>query len=132
MATIVKAARTLIAAGTTLVPGTPQRAAIDLRTSLGGAVTIRMTNGPTGPTAQAVCTIMQAHNDGATPATGAAGATWKPTGYTVGNGVLANTDTFFPAFRFGPEIQHLQVQFDGNTAQNATVEAFMTENVSIG
>lgn len=132
MAVATKAARTLIAAGTSAVPGTPQRFAIDLRTSLGGRITFRMTNGATGPTAQCVCRVMQAHTDGATPATGALGATWKDTGYNVGNGTLANTDTHLPPFDFGPGFGHLQVEFAGNTAQNVTVEAIMTEVVSFG
>ena len=126
MSVATKSAITLIAAGTAAVQGTPQRATVDVRTALGGRITIRMTNGATGPNAQCVCTIMQAHTDGSTPASAAAGAVWKPTGYSVGNGLLANTDAFLPVYEFGPGIQHLQVEFAGNTAQNVTVEAFLT------
>lgn len=132
MAVATKSAITLIAAGTAVVPGTPQRATVDVKTALGGRITIRMTNGATGPNAQCVCTITQAHTDGATPAAAAAGAVWKPTGYSLGNGLLDNTDTFFPVFEFGPGIQHLQVEFAGNTAQNITVEAFLTLVTAFG
>ena len=88
--TLTKSVVTLIAAGTSNAISGTTRGTADLRTSIGGLLTIKITNGATGPTAQAVANILISHNTGATPTAASAGADWK-TVYQVGNGTLANT-----------------------------------------
>ena len=74
-----------IAEGTSNTAGSTTRGAVDVRGCDAGTVFIKLTNGATGPTVQAEARIMIADTDGATPATGAAGADWKTvvTGQTV-------------------------------------------------
>jgi len=127
--TWVKAARTLIAAGTSNAAAGTTRATIDLRTSGGGLLTMKITNGGVGPTVQCTCNILAAINDGATPAQASAGADWK-TLWSFGGGVTASVITE-RSFNVSKDIQHLEVEFTGNTAQAVTVEAYMSENTSI-
>lgn len=126
--TLNKTARTIVAAGTSNAAGSTTRGTIDLRTAQGGFLTLKITNGGTGPTAQCVATVLVAHNDGATPAAAAAGADWK-TIWVVAGGTSANgvTEQFLdvPA-----GVMHLEVQFSGNTGQAVTVEAFLSEVTS--
>lgn len=116
---------TLIAAGTSVVAGTPQRAARDMRGKHGGLLTTKITNGATGPTAQAVVTVYVAHNSGTTPATGAEGADWKTYAVLGGGGTTANAVT--PMSIVLPPCCHVQVEIGGNTVQNVTGEAFITD-----
>lgn len=125
--TAIKAARTILASQS-LAAGATARGAIDLRTSLGGLATLRITNGATGPTAQCVCRVMVAHDDGVTPATGARGATWKQI-WEFGGGTAANAITEQP-FEFGPGVMHMQAEFTGNTGQAVTIEAIVSEVTS--
>ena len=89
-ATATKAARTLIAAATSNAAGATTRGTVDLRTAFGGLLTVKLTNGGTGPTLQAEARVLVAHNTGATPTAAGAGADWK-TIYVVGNGTSAST-----------------------------------------
>lgn len=130
MATGTKAARTLIAAGTSNSAGSSQRGAVDLRTALGGLLTVKVTNGATGPTVAATVNIHAAHDDGSLPATGAAGAVWK-TLYTVQHVATANAVGEWE-FRIAETVMHLQVEVTGNTAQAVTCEAFLSELSSVG
>ena len=116
---------TLIAAGTTVAAGTPQRAARDMRAHHGGLLTAKITNGGTGPTVQAIVTVYVAHNSGTTPATGAEGADWKTFAVLGGGGTTASAVTTFAIVV--PPCCHLQVEIGGNTAQSVTGEAFLTE-----
>ena len=97
------------------------RGAIDVRDKDGGIITLKFTNGVTGPTVACSARIMIAHDTGATPATGAAGATWK----TINkfDHTTANNDIAEKEYQFGPAVMHVQVEFTGNTGQAVTVEA---------
>lgn len=124
---LTKTARTIIAS-VACVPATPQRGTpIDLEATYGGLLTIKMTNGATGPTVQCTCNILVAHN-ATVPAAGSAGADWK-TLYTIGGGVTANAVTEM-AIPIDPSIMALEVEFKDNTGQNVTVEAYMSELTS--
>ena len=127
-ATPNKTPRTLIAAGTSNAAGGTQRGVVDLRTAFGGLLTIKLTNGATGPTAQAVARVLVAHNAGATPAAGSAGADWK-TIYEVGNGTVANTVGEW-SVDVDPSVMHLEVEITGNTGQAVTCEAYLSELTS--
>ncbi|MFP5465145.1 MAG: hypothetical protein ACLGHR_10295 [Gammaproteobacteria bacterium] len=122
--TLVKAARSIVASGSNAA-GSTTRGTIDLRTSQGGLLTGKITNGATGPTLQCEMRILVAHNDGATPAAAPAGADWK-TIQRFGGGTTANAVTEF-SFVVDPGTQHLEVEFTGNTGQAVTVEAGMSE-----
>lgn len=123
-ATFVKSVTTLIAAGTSNAAGATTRGTVDLRTTLGGLLTIKITNGGTGPTAQAVANILVAHNAGATPTAASKGADWK-TLYTVGNGTSANTIGEWN-YQVPSGVMHLEVEITGNTVQAVTCEAFLS------
>lgn len=122
--TLVKTPRTVVAS-VACVPGTPQRGTVDLRTAQGGTLTLKMTNGATGPTLQCVANMLIAHNAGATPAAASAGPDWK-TLWSVGGGIVANAITE-QSMDVPPGVMHLAVEFKDNTAQNVTVEAFLSE-----
>lgn len=128
-ATPVYTARTLIAAGTTNAAGATTRATLDLRGKFGGQLTIKITNGATAPTVQAVANVLIAHNDGATPAAGSAGADWKTHYPSVGGGTTNNAVNEWSYAISG--VQHLEVEITGNTAQGVTCEAYLTEFTSV-
>lgn len=128
-ATATKAARTLIAAATSNAAGSTTRGTVDLRTTFGGLLTIKLTNGGTGPTLQAEARVLVAHNTGATPAAASAGADWK-TIYVIGNGTTANTVGEW-SIPIDQSVMHCEVEITGNTGQAVTCEAFMSELSSI-
>jgi hypothetical protein len=127
VATAIKNARTLVASASNAA-GATTRGTLDVRTALGGIVTLRITNGATGPTAQCEGRILIAHNSGATPAAASAGADWK-TVWVFGGGTAANS-VIEQSWTFGPEVMHVEVEFTGNTGQAVTVEAFASEFTS--
>lgn len=123
--TLTKNARTLVAAGTSNGAGSTTRGTVDLRTAIGGTLTMKITNGATGPTAQCEGRVLIAHNSGITPTAASAGADWK-TLWSFGGGTANNAVTEQHMFvDSGP--MHLEVEFTGNTGQAVTVEAFMSE-----
>ncbi|MFZ5483481.1 MAG: hypothetical protein ACOZB0_04550 [Pseudomonadota bacterium] len=126
--TLTKTAREIVAAATSNVAGGTTRGTLDLRTAMGGLLTLKITNGATGPTTQCVCTVHVAHNDGATPAAGAEGADWKRI-FRVGGGT-SNNGVTHQSYEFGPGVMHMQVEFTGNTGQAVTVEAYVSEITS--
>ena len=63
--TLTKTPRTLIAASTSNSAGGTTRGTVDLRTAQGGILTVKLTNGGTGPTVQATANILIAHDSGA-------------------------------------------------------------------
>jgi hypothetical protein len=128
-ATATKAARTLIAAATSNAAGSTTRGTVDLRTTFGGLLTIKLTNGGTGPTLQAEARVLVAHNTGATPAAASAGADWK-TIYVIGNGTTANTVGEW-SIPIDQSVMHCEVEITGNTGQAVTCEAFLSELSSI-
>lgn len=125
--TLTKASRTIIASQSVAAAGTV-RGAIDLRTSQGGLLTMKITNGATGPTIACSATVSIAHADGSLPATGAEGATWKRLYQFTGTPV--NNDVTQWSLDVPPGVMHLQVEFSGHTAQAVTVEALMSEIVA--
>ena len=128
-ATATKAARTLIAAATSNAAGATTRGTVDLRTAFGGLLTIKLTNGGTGPTLQAEARVLVAHNTGSTPTAAGAGADWK-TIYVVGNGTSASTVGEW-SIPIDQSVMHCEVEITGNTGQAVTCEAFMSELSSI-
>lgn len=123
--TLTKVPRTLIAAGTSNAAAGTTRGTVDLRTTLGGLLTIKITNGATGPTVQAVANVLVAHNAGTTPAAASAGADWK-TIYQTGAGVVANAISEWN-LDVPQGTMHLEVEITGNTGQAVTCEAFLSE-----
>ena len=128
-ATATKAARTLIAAATSNAAGATTRGTVDLRTAFGGLLTIKLTNGGTGPTLQAEARVLVAHNTGSTPTAAGAGADWK-TIYVVGNGTAASTVGEW-SIPIDQSVMHCEVEITGNTGQAVTCEAFLSELSSI-
>jgi hypothetical protein len=122
--TLTKTARTIVSAQSVAAAATV-RGAIDLRTAMGGLLTMKVTNGATGPTIACSATVSVAHDNGATPATGAEGATWKRLFAFAGTTV--NNDATQWSLDVPPGVMHLQVEFSGHTAQAVTVEALLSE-----
>jgi hypothetical protein len=123
--TLVKTPRTIIAAGTTNAAAATTRGTLDLRTAAGGLLTIKITNGATGPTVQAQANILVAHNAGATPGAASAGTDWK-TIWSFGGGT-SNSAVTEQSITIDPAVMHLEVEVTGNTAQPVTCEAFFSE-----
>lgn len=120
-------ARTAIVSSAANADGSTTRGRLDCSSVDGGIVTFRITNGATGPTAQAVARILIAHKDSAMPAAAAEGTgdtDWKQV-LEIGGGTTANASTR-GVYRFGPEVAYLEVEFTGNTGQSVTVEAHAT------
>lgn len=128
-ATATKAARTLIAAATSNAAGATTRGTVDLRTAFGGLLTIKLTNGGTGPTIQAEARVLIAHNTGTTPTAASAGTDWK-TIWVFGNGITASTITE-QSIPIDQSVMHCEVEVTGNTGQAVTCEAFLSELSSI-
>ncbi len=126
--TATKTARTLIAAATSNAAGSTTRGRLDLQTALGCILTIKLINGGTGPTAQAVANVLIAHN-ATMPAEASAGADWK-TIASVGNGTAANTVGEW-SFLIDQSVMSVEVEVTGNTGQAVTCEAFASELTSI-
>lgn len=124
---LTKTARTIVASASNAA-GSTTRGTLDLEAAYGGFLTIKITNGGTGPTVQCSANVLVAHN-ATVPAAGAAGANWK-TIYTVGGGTTASavTEVGIP---IDPSIMALEVEFAGNTGQAVTVEAFLSELTSV-
>jgi hypothetical protein len=100
------------------------RGTADVRTKDGGRLTLKITNGGTGPTAQCEGRVLISHSDGATPTAASAGVDWK-TVFRFGGGTTASTVTE-QSWVFGPDVRHIEVEFTGNTAQAVTVEAVLS------
>lgn len=115
----------LVSAGTSNAAGATTRGTADMRGALGGFITLKITNGATGPTAQCEGRVLVAHTTGATPAAGSAGADWK-TIWRFGGGTANNGLTESGAIEVPFGTQHVEVEFTGNSGQAVTVEAVMT------
>ena len=124
--TLVKAARTVIPAGSSNAGGAGNftRGTVDLRTAQGGLLTIKTTNtGVLG--AQAEVRVLIAHNAGATPAAASAGADWK-TVYVLGTSVVSGVTNEW-SYRVPADAMHLEVEITGNTTNAVTCEAYLSE-----
>lgn len=124
---LAKTARTLLTS-TTKVPGTDLFGRLDMNAVQGGGfLTIKMTNGASPPGTQCTCNILVAHN-ATLPAAAVAGTDWK-TIASFGGGIVANfpTEVGIP---IDPSVMCLEVQFTGNTTNNVTAEAYLSELTS--
>jgi hypothetical protein len=122
---LTKTPATIIAAATSNGAGSTTRGTVDLRSVYGGILTVKLTNGGTGPTVQAQANVLIAHNSGATPTASSAGTDWK-TVASWANGTAANTVGEW-SMVVDPAVTHLEVEVTGNTVQAVTCEAFITE-----
>lgn len=121
-----KTARTIVASASNAA-GATTRGTIDMEATDGGFLTMKITNGATGPTVQCTCNILVAHN-ATLPAAASAGTDWK-TVYSFGGGTTANAITEM-SYPVDPALMALEVEFTGNTGQAVTVEAVMSELTS--
>ena len=128
-ATPNKTPRTLIAAGTSNAAGGTTRGVIDLRTAFGGLLTIKLINGATGPTVQAVARVLVAHTSSETPTPAGAGSDWKTITPDMGNGV-ANNAVGEWSIEIDQSVMHLEVEVTGNTGQAVGCEAYLSELTS--
>lgn len=127
MSTATKTARTIVSS-TSNTAGSTTRGRLELLTAFGGVLTLKMTNGGTGPTVQCTANVLVAHN-ATQPAAASAGSDWK-TILSVGNGTASNTIGEF-SLNVSPAVMQLEVEFTGNTGQTVTVEAFFSELTSV-
>lgn len=118
-----KTARTVVASSSNTA-GSTTRGTIDLETTYGGLLTMKITNGATAPTVQCEGRVLVAHN-ATLPAAASAGTDWK-TVYTFGGGTTNNGVTEMN-YVVDTSVMALEVEFTGNTGQAVTVEAFLSE-----
>lgn len=121
--TLVKTARTVFASAT-VTAGAPSRGRQDLQTAMGGVLTMKITNGATGPTIACQANVLIAHN-ATQPAAASAGADWKTVAVFVAG--VTNNGVYEFVYDVAPSVMGIEVEFTGNTAQNVTAEAFMSE-----
>jgi hypothetical protein len=117
-----KAKSTIVASASNAATETT-RGTLTLAAKYGGIITMKITNGATGPTVQCEGRILVSHED-TLPTAASAGADWK-TVWRFGGGTV-NSAITEQSFTFGPEIRHVEVEFTGNTGQAVTVEAVAT------
>jgi len=120
-------AATAIISSTSQAAGATTRGRLDCTAVDGGIVTLRITNGGSGPTVQCEGRILMAHKGSSMPAAAAEGtgdADWKQV-YAIGGGTTASASTR-GVYRFGPEVAYIEVEMTGNTGQAVTVEAHAT------
>jgi len=117
--TATKTARTLIASASLAVAGTAS-GSLDLRTTFGALVTVRVTNGGTGPTVAPTVTINVSTDNG----------TWRQ--YTAVQSNTGNSVVTDFVFDIPATVMYVQVSITGNTGQAVTVEALAHEFTSFG
>lgn len=108
--------------------GSTTRGTRDMKTKHGGLVTMKITNGGTGPTVQCEGRVLVAHNSGSLPAAGSAGTDWK-TIFVFGGGTTASAVT--EQHIVIPPCCSVEVEFTGNTGQAVTVEADITDYTAL-
>lgn len=118
-----KTARTVVASSSNTA-GSTTRGTIDLETTYGGLLTMKITNGATAPTVQCEGRVLVAHN-ATLPAAASAGTDWK-TVCTFGGGTT-NNGVAEMSYIVDTSVMALEVEFTGNTGQTVTVEAFLSE-----
>lgn len=116
---LTKSKATIVASASNAA-GATTRGTLNVNDKYGGIVTMKITNGGTGPTVQCEGRVMVSHED-TLPTAGAAGADWK-TIWRFGGGTT-NSAVTEQSYMFGPEVRHIQIEFTGNTGQAVTVEA---------
>lgn len=121
--TLTKTARTVVSSSSNAA-GATTRGTLSLVTAQGGILTMKITNGATGPTIACTGNVLIAHN-ATTPTAASAGANWKTlwsfSGLTTNNGIVERS------IEIGPGVMQLEAEFTNNTAQAVTVEAFFSE-----
>lgn len=123
-----KTARTIVSSQSCAAAGTVH-GTLSLQTVQGGGfLTMKITNGGTGPTLQCEGRVLIAHN-GTTPGAGGAGADWK-TIASFGGGTANSLITEF-GMPIDASIMCIECEFTGNTGQAVTVEAFLSELTSL-
>lgn len=123
--TLSKSAVTLIAAATSNTSGSTTRGVADMRTSLGGLLTVKTNNAGTLGVAAEV-RVLASHNTGATPTAASAGTEWK-TLQVWGTGTVSGTTNEW-SYDVPQGVQHLEVEITGNTTSTVTCEAFLSRN----
>ena len=123
--TITSQAVDLLAAGTTVAVGTPQRVAFETPAGMGGVLTAKITNGASGPTTQCIASVYVAHTDGSLPAAAAEGTTWKRFHVLGGGGLGANADSRF-ALELPQGPRRWMIEFSGPAGNAVTAEAQLT------
>jgi hypothetical protein len=124
---LTKTARTIVDS-TSNAAGSTTRGTLDLEAAYGGFLTLKITNGGTGPATQCTANVLVAHNP-TLPSAGSAGSDWK-TIASIGGGTSANAVTEM-GMPIDPSIVALEVEFTGNTSQAVTVEAYLSELTSV-
>ena len=115
-----------IIASTSNAASATERGTLDVSADYGGIITMKITNGGTGPTDQCEGRVLISH-ESTLPSAASAGSNWK-TVWRFGGGTEDSEGTE-QSFEFGPEIRHVEVEFTGNTGQAVTVEAIATTYV---
>lgn len=119
--------RTALVSSATNAAGATTRGRLDCTALDGGILTFAITNGGTGPSVQCVARVLVAHKDTSMPSAASEGTgdgDWKIV-FELGGGTT-NSAKARGAYRFGPEIAYLEIEFTGNTGQGVTVEAIAT------
>lgn len=125
---LAKNARTIVSSQS-CGAGSTVRGTLGLQSAQGGGfLTMKITNGGTGPTTQCEGRVLIAHNS-STPSPGGAGSDWK-TIASFGGGTANNAVTEF-AMPIDASIMCLECEFTGNTGQAVTVEAYFSELTTI-
>ena len=122
-ATVLVSSQSVSAGGTV-------RGRVDVSNADGGIVTMRITNGATGPSTQCVGRVLIAHKQTSMPAAASEGTgdnDWKKV-YEFGNGFSASASSSM-SWRFGREVAYVEVEFTGHTGQAVTVESHCTSHV---
>lgn len=128
MSTPTKTARTIVSSGTSNGAGSTTRGTLSLASAFGGLLTIKITNGATGPTVQCSANVLVAHN-ASTPTAASAGSDWK-TIAKFGGGTANNAISEW-ALPIDSAAMQLEVEFTGNTGQAVTVESYLSELTSV-
>lgn len=125
---LTKNARTVLASASNAA-GATARGRLDMNGAQGGGfLTIKMTNGGTGPSSQCVCNILIAHSP-TLPAAASAGGDWK-TIASYGGGTTGNAITE-TGMEISPAVMCLEVEFTGNAGQAVQVEAYLSELTTV-
>ena len=108
--------RTIIAAATSNTAGsTTTGTAIDLTTKYGGLLTIKITNGGTGPTVAASAKVYTSGDN----------SNFKLFAQVTGDVTSSSVNEWSMEIPLG--VMYVRVDVTGNTAQSVTCEAFLQE-----
>src|SRR5687768_18508992 len=116
-----KAVRTIVSSQSNAA-GATTRGTIDLEAGYGGLLTLKITNGATGPSVQCTANVLIAHN-ASLSAAGSRGADWK-TIASYGGGTAAGAMTEIP-LPVDPLVGALEVEFTGHTGQGCCGDAWL-------